>query len=69
MKLKEKIKSKVDQLGIEDLKLVDELLDTLHKKQTSKKSLYPEKAPFYDVIKLLGSKGLSTEDIIKGRNE
>ena len=69
MELKEKIKSKVDQLDLEDLKLVDELLDSLNKKQETKKSSYPDKPPFYDVIRLLGPKGLTTADIIRNRNE
>jgi hypothetical protein len=69
MQLKEKIKSKVDQLTLEELKLVEELLESLDKKHAPRKIRYSDKPPFDEVIKLLGPKGLTTQDINLERNE
>jgi hypothetical protein len=69
MDLKEKIKSIVDQLRLEELKVVEKFMDSLHKRHASKKSKYSDKPPFEEVIKLLGPKGLTTLDINLGRNE
>lgn len=69
MKLKDKIKSKVDQLGKEDLEMIEELLDSLEKQKAAEKELSKDRPPFRDVIELLGPKGLTTKDILEGRSE
>jgi hypothetical protein len=69
MKLKDKIKSKVDQLGKEDLEIIEKLLDSLEKQKAAEKEASKDRPPFMDVIELLGPKGLTTKDILEGRSE
>jgi hypothetical protein len=69
MKLKDKIKSKVDQLGKKDLEMIEKLLDSLEKQKATEKEIEKNRRPFVDVIELLGPKGLTTKDILEGRSE
>lgn len=69
MELKEIIKSKVDLLNLEELKLVEEFLDSIHKKKVTKKRPSTDQPLFNDAIKLLGPKGLTTFDINHDRKD
>lgn len=70
MKLKEKIKSKVDQLEAAELRQVDILIDSLKKKRgLEKKKGGSEDTAFLTVIELMAPKFLTSEDILSGRQE
>ncbi len=70
MKLKEKIKSKVDRLDHHDLRVVEILIDSL---TGSKKPQRPESikqvSAYDEVIALIGGNGLTLQDINSGREE
>ncbi|MBE0638577.1 MAG: hypothetical protein IH598_08655 [Bacteroidales bacterium] len=70
MKLKEKIKSKVDGLDPYDLRIVEILIDSLTGDRKPHRSKLIPKTNYYDeVIKLTGAAGLTSSDINIGREE
>lgn len=68
MKLKEKIKKKIDRLDPENLRAVQLLLDSLTKKKDSVKPKSSQK-PYKQVIDILDNNQLTVEDINEERNE
>jgi len=70
MKTKEKILSKVNMLNHNELKVVEQLIDSLSRKRKIRKQKASEVTkPYNDVIKILGSSGLSSEDINNERQD
>lgn len=70
MKLKENIKAKIDRLDPEDLRAVQLLLDSLTRKRSAgSKKTKPSQRPFQQVIDILDSQQLTTENINEERNE
>lgn len=70
MKLKEKIKSKVDKMEAAELRQVDILIDSLEKKRSlEKKTGRTEDMAFLTVIELMAPNFLASEDILSGRQE
>ena len=70
MKLKENIKSKVDKLNYRELRIVEQLIDSLtHEEVTGEKTPASTVEHYNKVIELLGENGLSTKDIDQGRKE
>jgi len=70
MKLKENIKSKVDKLNYRELRIVEQLIDSLtHEEVTGEKTPAASVGHYNKVIELLGENGLSTKDIDQGRKE
>ena len=68
MKLKEKIKLKVDKMEAAELRQVDILIDSLEKKRSlGKKKGRKEDMAFLTVIELMAPKFLTSEDILSGR--
>jgi len=70
MTLKDNIKTKVDKLNTQELRIIDRLIDTLSKKRKANKHKKPkEELPYKNVIKLLNNKGLTTNDIYYQRED
>lgn len=70
MKLKEKVKSKVDRLDQHDLRVVEILIDSLTGSRKPQQSKRAGQIVAYDeVIALLGGKGLTLSDINAGRED
>jgi len=70
MRIRESIKSKVDELDAHDLRIVDLLIDSLKsKRKPSRRRIKTDQKPYEKVISLLGGIGLSSEDIDEVRQE
>jgi hypothetical protein len=70
MKLKERIKSKVDQLDPSELRIVGALIDTLKERRNAAlKDAYVEKDPYLKVIEMMGTNFLTSHDILADRQE
>ncbi len=70
MKMKDSVKLKLDQLDNKDLREVVILIDTIRARRKSRKKPVPlVNAPYELVLKHLGSSGLSSTDILQGRQE
>jgi hypothetical protein len=70
MKLKEKVKNKVDRLDQHDLRVVEILIDSLTGSRKTQQSKRAGQIVAYDeVIALLGGKGLTLSDINAGRED
>lgn len=70
MKIRESIKSKVDELDTHDLRIVELLIDSLkRKRKPTRRRIKTDQKPYEKVIKLIGGMGLSSEDIDELRQE
>jgi len=70
MTTKEKILSKVNLLDSNELRVVEQLIDSLSRKREKRKQKATDVTkPYNDVIKILGSSGLTSEDINKERQD
>lgn len=70
MELKDKLKNQINRLDPYDLRIVKILIDSLSVKKTHQKLADSVKTDYYqEVIELLGTNGLSSFDIIIGREE
>jgi hypothetical protein len=69
MKLKETIKSKVDQLDASDLRIVEMLIDSLKGRRKKEGKKLCQIPPFLKVINLIVPGVLTSDDIHKGRQE
>ncbi len=70
MKTKEKILSKVNLLNNNELRVVEQLIDSLSRKRKIKKQKAADVTkPYNEVIKILGNSGLSSEDINNERQD
>jgi hypothetical protein len=70
MNLKESVKLKVDQLDQRDLRIVYLLIDSLAgRKKTGKIKRNAQQNYYEEVIQLLGKSGLTSNEIIAGREE
>ena len=70
MKIKEYIKSKVDTLELDDLRLIEVLIESLSEKRKVRSRKKLDKSPVYlDIIRLLQPAGLTSKDIQVERDE
>lgn len=70
MKLKENIKSKVDQLEASELRVVDILIDSLAKRRTREiEESSSDRSAFLKVIELMGPNFLTSDDISRERQD
>jgi len=70
MTTKEKILSKVNLLDSSELRVVEQLIDSLSRKRKKRKQKATDVTkPYNDVIKILGSSGLTSEDIYNERQD
>ncbi len=70
MKIKEKIKSKIDHLEPQDLRKVKLFIDSLtDKRKVNTETTEQDHPPYMDVMKLLGNVELTSGDIHKEREE
>lgn len=70
MTLKENIKSKVDKLDANDLRIVNLLINSLtNRGRIRKPHSLRKKSSFMEVIKLMEPFSLSTDEILKERSE
>ena len=70
MKLKESIKSKVDQLEASELRVVDILIDSLTKRRIREiEEDSSDRFAFLKVIELMGPNFLTSDDISRERED
>ena len=70
MKLKESIKSKVDQLEASELRVVDILIDSLTKRRTREiERSSSDRFAFLKVVELMGPSFLTSDDIDRERQD
>ena len=70
MELRDKIKTRIDRLAPGDLKIINDLIESLSARKRLRKAIKQKSKEYYiEAINLLGGKGLSSNDIITGREE
>lgn len=70
MELRDKIKTRIDRLAPGDLKIINDLIESLSARKRLRKAIKQKSKEHYiEAINLLGGKGLSSHDIITGREE
>lgn len=70
MKIKEYIKTKVDTLEPDDLRLIEVLIESLSEKRNMRSRKKTDKTPIYpEIIRLLQPAGLTSKEILEERDE